>query len=345
MRRGICDKVPDEALYYYFMSVGVSLSLGRNIVGAMFDNIETVQNKKLKALLLSVRDDMLICGTPFTDAFETHEKQLPSAVFAMLCIGETTGSMPVITKGIITYLRTKVETSRTIKAELAYPLLILAVLAVFTVTAVATILPMLSGFIPGLDVSAFIKTAVVVPAVFAALTLLFLLVRYIHGKSYAFAYYTDALRLSLPFFGKLEKAYITSQSATCIDIMMRSHMSGLMIYDLLIRTVQNRYVRERLFETEKELREGVPIDKCLKDTKGFSDFFYSVPIVSETVSEGLTPAGICAEIAQAELKRRSRVLSGMIQPLMLLLIGGVVIWLIASVFIPYLESFRNVLNI
>ena len=141
-----------------------------------------------------------------------------------------------------------------------------------------------------------------------------------------FGCFVDFLKIHIPIIGKLERARVTSICALCLEKMMSNGVSGLIIYDMLILVAPNKWVKENLRESYQSLLEGISIDICLQTTKGFTELFYTVPIIGRTVSgEGRNPMGVCAELAKTEMISQMKVLVSLVQPVMFLLIAGVLI--------------------
>ncbi|MBQ2915462.1 MAG: type II secretion system F family protein [Clostridia bacterium] len=344
-KKTFVGRIPDEALYAYFLSVRVHLSLGKNVTTALFDNIKYVKNLKLRKLLSEIRSDMFMNGTSFSDAFKAHERAFPSEVVPLLCMGEATGTMDVSVKSCESLLRMRVETEKAIKNEMTYPFLVVLLIIVLSMLLVIFVLPSFLSLLPdGLptEVNSFAWNVLLGVAIFSVL---FLIVKLLCRTVEPIGKFFHMLKLYFPVFGNVERAKVTAMCSLCLDIMMKSGMSGMMIYDMLMKVVPNKHVKANLEDSYESLLDGVSIDVCIRTTKGFTDFFYSIPIMTKVLDEkGMSPLEICAERAVKEMEAYLKKIVSFIQPALFLVIGFVVIGLFAAIFTPYLNSMQDILD-
>ncbi len=345
MKKGSVGRVSDEALYSYFLSARVHLSLGKNVTTALFDNIKHIRDFKLKKILTDIRYDMFMNGTSFSDAFKSYEKSFPPEIVPLLCMGEATGTMEVAVKSCESLLRMRVETDKAIKDELTYPIMVLLLSAVVFISSLLLVAPSLISIMPNgssLDISGITFSFMMVLAVSFAV---FILLKILSAKIDAVGKFFHMLKLHLPVYGKVERAKVTAICSLCLDIMMKNGLSGLMIYDMLMKVVPNKHVKANLEESYESLLDGVSIDVCIRTTKGFIDFFYTVPLVSTALDdEGKSPISICAEYAKGEMRTQLKKLVSFIQPAMLVIIGGIIASVFLSIFLPYLDSMQGILD-
>ena len=345
MKKRSVGRVSYEALYSYFLSVSVHLSLGKNVTTAMFENIKYIRDKKLKKILTEIRYDMFMNGTSFSDAFKAFSKSFPPEIVPLLCMGEATGTMSVAVKSCESLLRMRVDTEKAIKDEMTYPIFIILLMIIVFLSVALVILPSLASIMPGastVGIENFIwKILICVAVVFVLSVILRIVSEYVEPVGRFF----HMLKLYFPMFGKVEQARVTAIFSLCLDIMMKHGLSGMMIYDMLMRVVPNKHIKANLEESYESLLDGVSIDVCLRTTKGFSDFFYTIPVVSTVVNdEGKSPLMICSEYSKNEMRSQLKKIVSFIQPMMFLLIGVVFIGIVLSVIMPYLDSMRGLLD-
>ncbi len=346
MKRSFVGRISNEALYSYFLSVRVHLSLGKNVTTAMFDNIKYIRNKRLKNVLTDIRYDMFMNGTSFSDAFKVYEKCFPPEIVPLLCMGEATGTMEIAVKSCESLLRMRVETDKAVKNEMSYPMFVmfLVVVAVFLIALL--VIPLLSTIVSAESVSNLKRFSVIALCIISAITLVIAVIKLLCKMFDSVGRFFHMVKIYMPIFGKIERAKVTAICALCLDTMLKNGLSGLMIYDMLMRVVPNKYVKANLEESYGSLLDGVPIDLCIRTTKGFSEFFYTIPLVANSVNDdGKSPIGVCAEYSKEEMRSELKKLVSFIQPVMLLAVGLIMMTLFLSVFMPYLDSMQSMLDL
>lgn len=311
----------------------------------MFENIKYIRDKKLKKILTEIKYDMFMNGTSFSDAFKVYDKSFPPEIVPLLRMGEATGTMDVAVKSCESLLRMRVDTEKAVKDEMTYPLFIVLVMIVIFFVAALFILPSLGSMIPNgsvANIENFLRGALIFIAVMAVVCGV---LKILCGYFEPIGRFCHMLKLYLPVFGRVEQAKVTAIFTLCLDIMMKNGLSGTMIYDMLMRVVPNRHIRANLEESYGSLLDGVSIDVCLRTTKGFLDFFYTIPIVSTVVDEdGKSPLMICSEYSKNEMRIHLKKIVSFVQPVMLLLIAVVLVTVFLSVILPTLQSMQGLLD-
>ncbi|MBQ7014830.1 MAG: type II secretion system F family protein [Clostridia bacterium] len=339
----IYGKISYDVLYTYFLGVSVNIDLGKNVMDAMFGKLETLRNKKLKAVLTAIRNDMYDNGTPFSDAIRVYEKNLPVEIVSLLCVGEATGTMKAAVKNCETLMRTLSEMKRTVKNVLQYPKFLLFISLIATALVYFFVFPSLNSLFPGASLGTSRTVVLSVLVLLVILTTVYIILSVLCKMSSKVKTFIDFILLNLPVIGVAEKSRITAICAPCLDSMLDNGMSGTQIYEMLIRIIPNNYVKSNIKAAYDDLRDGVQIDVCLQYTEGFSDSFYSIPLVSNKVYKGKSPLQICGEHDEAVMMNIFNKLVSYIQPIFMLAIGAFLIYLFSTYMTMYMEIIEQYL--
>lgn len=344
MKNKVYGKISYDVLYTYFLGVGVYLDLGKNAVEAMFGKLETLQNKKLKTILTSIRNDMYDNGTPFSDALRVYERNFPTEVVSLLCMGESTGTMNVAVKNCEMLMRTRSEMDRSVKNAVQYPKLILVLTVFASLLMYFYVFPLLRSMIPGASTETADSAILLVLIILLSLFAVYVLLSVLYKTSSKVKLFVDFILLNLPIFGVAEKARITAICAPCLESMLDNGMSGLQIYEMLIRIIPNDYVKSNVKAAYDDLCEGVQIDVCLQYTEGFSDAFYSIPIVSNKEYKGKNPLRICSEHDEIVMMNTFNKLTALIQPIFMLAMAGFILYFFYTYVQIYMGSLEQFLT-
>lgn len=295
--------------------------------------------------ILAVRE-RVIEGWRLADALKEHPKSFPPLYCAVVAAGETSGDMG----GVLDRLATMLERNRSMKnsalAALIYPGA-LALVAGGVITALLTqVVPKIIENFQTFDAKLPTITRIVVGAsdFLGAYGLYILIAMILTGigfwqgmKRPAFKKTVDTIVLKLPLIGKLMRGLDGARFARTLSTLFSG---GAPLLDSLVgaqRTVSNDYIRSKLDQTVTMVREGAALATALKRPNVLPPMMVHMVAAGERAGEVPALLDKAADQLEEEFETASTVALRLLEPAIIIAMGGVVMIIVLSILLPILR--------
>ncbi len=296
----------------------------------------------LAPIVEHVRDDVN-AGNSLAEALGKHPGLFSPLFVNMVAAGETSGALEAVLSRLADILEKRVQLTGKVKAAVAYP-------AMMAVVAVGVVMFLLSFVVPSISelfvkmnqelplptriligISSFTKAHAVFLLVgsCAVVALLVGLARTQDGRRRM-----DRIKLRLPLFGplffKLEVARLTRTLGT----LMNSGIPIITAMEISQRISQNHVMTEATEHIKDGVHRGETIANAVRATGLFPPVVFHVIQTGQmtgTVEDGLLNI---AEMYDGEVEVTVRALTALLEPMILLLMGGVVGFIVLSILLP-----------
>jgi len=282
-------------------------------------------------------------GSGLAEALSRYPGLFSPLFINMVAAGERSGALEEVLSRLADILERRVQLLGKIRSAVAYPVMMAAV-AVGVVTfllgyVVPNItqlfteinqqLPLPTRLLMGISdvVQTYFLLVLALPCILAAG--LYGMHRTREGKQRL-----DRVKLALPLFGplllKLEVARLTRTLGTCL----KSGIHVTAALDIARRVVQNQVIAEAVGKVEKQIERGDTIASAIRSTGLFP------PVVFHLLATGQMTGSIenamtdIAEMYETEVENSVKTLTTLLEPLILLVMGAVVGFIVLSVLLP-----------
>jgi type IV pilus assembly protein PilC len=315
---------------------------GIPIVTALKVIKDQITNKRLKQITEDLASHIEEGGR-FSTALSKYRNTFGNFYISMIKAAEESGTLEETLKRLSDYLE-KIEKLRgKIKSALFYPVFVLVIttiivggILVFVVPTFKTLYEDLGGELPALtqfviETSNFLRDYIgwIVLGFVVTIVLLVQL-----RKIKQVRYVTDSFLLRLPIFGELIlKSNIASFSRTLSSMIG----SGLNILDALSiagETANNEVLRKAIDGVRNQVEKGISISVALSRYRVFPPMLINMVAIGEeagTLDEMLTKV---ADFYEEEVDRTVDALTSLIEPMMMVFIGGIIGFIIIAMYLP-----------
>lgn len=285
-------------------------------------------------------------GIMLSEALNKHKKVFPDFFRSMIKVGEISGKLDMVFNSLADYYETDERVKKRVRGALAYPLMLAVLMVGIVVLMLLYIVPTFRESLASLevpiegitkivyDVSDWLlanwKIVLLIVACIAALGWLFGLTE--NGK-----YFYDKLKLQLPFIRKVQIDLITARFARGFGLLLSSGMDIVDAMDSIVIVLGNRDVEKRFRLATEDVRHGMSMSKAFSKHKLFPDILIEMVAVGEktaAVDEVLNRScGFFDDQVETTLTN----VVGVIQPMMLLMMGAIVAVLFIAIYSPMLS--------
>ena len=303
------------------------------------------QNKSFARVIRSIKED-IEGGSTLTDALRKHPKVFNDLFCNMIAAGEAGGILDTILNRLATYLEKSAKLQRKVKGAMTYPAVVLFIsISVITLLLVKVVpvfqsifagmgkeLPFLTQFL--IDVSNFItNNALYIVA--ALVAVIVLLVRFY--KTDKGGYLFDRFILKPPVIGPLMRKVAIAKFTRTLSTLISSGVPILDGLEIVSRTAGNKVVEKALMETRKNISEGKTIAEPLAATSVFPPMVVQMIAVGEATGSLDSMLTKIADFYDDEVETAVNALTSMLEPLLMVFLGGVVGGIIVAMYLPIFQ--------
>jgi type IV pilus assembly protein PilC len=343
-------KVKLGDLVIFTRQFATMINAGLPIVRALYVLSEQTGNKKLKDVLVAVRKDVE-AGLALSEALEKHPKVFSRLYVEMVRAGEIGGILDEVLLRTADQLETDQDLRRKVKSAMTYPtvVLILAILAasfmlIFIVPVFAKMFEDLGGTLPlptriAMGISD-ILTSIIGVFVYAGMGAgVFLFLRW--KKTEPGRKVWDRLVLRIPFkIGDVVQKVSLARFSRTLGTLSAAGVPILQAIEITASSSGNWVMEKALLKSRDAIREGIPIYRPLEDEPVFP------PMVTRMIAVGEETGDIdgmltkIAEFYESEVDATVKALTSIIEPLMIVVVGGIVGGIIISMYLPMFKIFE-----
>lgn len=294
---------------------------------------------------LELRSEVL-GGSSLAAAMELHPKDFPPIYQALVAAGEKSGRLGWVLERLADYVQARDALQQKVLMALAYPAIVMVVAFGIVIFLMTTVVPQV--------VSVFVSSHQALPTLTRLMIALSDLVRNwgwlmalgLVGLTFASrrALKIPAVRLrwderllSWPGVGKLVRGYNTERFASTLSILVGGGVPILPALQGAADTLANMALRRDVEQAILRVREGSGLAKALGREPRFP------PILLQLIRSGETTGQLpemLERAAQGEavvLERRILLLTTLLEPALILLMGAMVATIVMAVLLPILE--------
>jgi general secretion pathway protein F len=312
------------------------------VLSALGDQVE---KKLLKWTIAQVREQVKE-GRSLADALAMHPRIFSPVYIQMIRVGEVSGTLDQILLYLAQFLERQGQLRSRVLSAMAYPIFMLAVSALVLVFLLNFVVPRVLSVFSDVHQVLPLPTRILIHVtwllqgywwLFLVLMLLggWFLRQYLATPVGREKY--DGWKLKAPLVGKLVKLIALSRFADTLGILLKGGVPLLQAFDIVKKVVNNRVLEGALESARENIREGESIAEPLRRSGVFPPLVTRMIAVGEASAELERMLQKVAEAYQNEVDITLGTLMSLLAPLMILVMGLVVLFIVMAILLPILE--------
>ena len=302
-------------------------------------------NPRTKSILLGVRAKVME-GYTLADGLSEFPQAFPELYRATVAAGEQSGHLDIVLERLADYTEARQELRQNITNAMVYPIALIVMAIAIISFMLATVVPKIVGVfqsshaeLPGLTrgliaTSDFLRDhwLILIIAIGAAGYGLWRLLQQDGPRR---RYHRFLLRM--PITGRLTRGINTARFTRTLSILAGSGVPILEALQISAEVVENLPMRDAIIEATIRVREGAPISQSLAVSKLFP------PMMIHLISSGEAGGKLEEMLGRAAVGQEREVdgliatLLGILQPLVIVLMGGIVLTIVLAILLPIFE--------
>ena len=303
------------------------------------------EKQHVQALVMGVRSRVLE-GYSLARALGEYPSSFGDMYRSTVAAGEQSGHLDRVLENLADYQERQFESTRDVEMALMYPL-VLTVLAFGIVGALMIyVVPDMVGVIENVGQTLPVSTQILIGLselirdywwliALAIAALIFGGRRLLAKESIRHAW--DRRKLSLPLVSRISRSSSAARYANTLSILTSSGVPLVEAMAIAANVVTNRWLRSRLVEATQRVSEGSSLRTALESVGQFPPMLLHMVGSGEASGQLDIMLDRVAVYQQAEVNRVVTTLVRLFEPLMLLFMGGMVMFIIMAILLPILN--------
>jgi general secretion pathway protein F len=307
--------------------------------------VEQAERALVRERFAAVRGEV-VGGQTFSQALERFPRDFPEVYRALIAAGEASGDLASVMLRLADHLETRTALAQRVGLAFTYPVIVALV-------AIGVISALLAYVVPQV-VGVFTQTRQALPFLTVALIALsdalrhwgwagfVLLMLFVAGARVALR--SPSLRLAwhakllgLPLAGRLIHGVQTARFASTLAILSASGVPLIRALEAGARTLSNDAMRANVEDAIARVREGAPLSRALAAGGRFPPMMLHLIASGEATGQLAEMLERSAATLSSETERRALALTTVLEPLLILVMGGIVLLVVLAVLLPIIE--------
>jgi general secretion pathway protein F len=338
-------KVSTNQLAIATRQLATLVAAGMPLVDALRALADQIDDPRFRVVLSEVTDRVNE-GSTLADAMREYPRVFPKIFVNMVASGEATGGLDVVLERLADLLETQAALQRKVLSALAYPILMLLLCSGVIVILLTFVVPEITKVFQSQKAALPLPTRVVIfisqflatywwAFIIAAIAGVLFLRSY--GKTKAGRWNIDSLKLKLPLIGSITLKICSSRFSRNLGTLLSSGVELLTALSI-VKNIVGNVVLEKIVEDASEgVREGKSLAQELKRGGKFPKLLVHMCGVGEQSGQ-LDSMMLRAAVAfESEVNAVISSLTSILEPLLIVVLAGIVGCILAAVMLPMLE--------
>ena len=331
-----------KTLVFFTRQLSTMFSAGLTIEKSISDLEKAEKNKKFAKVLRQLSDDIRK-GYSLSEAMEQHPGVFNPLYIALVTAGEVSGTLHTILDELSDYLEKIEDTRRKVRSAMAYPLFIVVFLTLVVWFLFYYVVPMFAQVYEGFGADLPVPTKIAIGisnfitnnAFLAILMLLGLVVAvWIINLTDRGRYVWDTIKLKMPVFGSVTTNSIMSKFSRTFSILMTAGVPIMDTMELTENVVQNAVIEGGIRRARVMVKEGYGVANAFRRTGLFPPTLLQMIGTGEETGDMDKLLGKAAQFYEKLVDAVIERLTSLIEPLLIILMAGVVGGIIIVVYLP-----------
>ncbi len=335
-------KVTNKDLVIFTRQFSTMIDAGLPLVQGLNILADQAENPKFRSILKQITKDVE-GGSTLAEAMKKHPKVFNELFVNLIAAGEVGGILDTILQRLATFIEKAAELKSKIKGALTYPIvvvciafIVIAVILIFVIPVFQDMFASFGSALPAptqlvVNMSDFMKGNIHW-VILGIVVLAFAFKQYRNTKGGRKT--TDNIALRLPIFGDLLKKTAVARFTRTLGTMLASGVPILDSLEIVAKTAGNVIIEEIIYEVRGSIAEGQTIAEPLSENDIFPGMVIQMISVGEATGALDTMLEKIADFYDKEVDAAVDALTSMLEPLLMLFLGGAIGGLVVAMYLP-----------
>lgn len=339
-------------LIFFSRQMHSMMKAGVPIVRSVHVVIESAKNYQLRMALLDVLAS-LEAGQSVGASMRKHPLVFPNLMVALVIVGENTGSLDEVFRQISVHYERESNIRKQIATAMRYPITVLIVLAIAMVIINVFVIPAFAAFFAQFKASLPLPTRILIGTSYFFTHYWYVLIMMIVGgivgvvmtlRTSGGRYAWDKWKLGVPIIGGILRRSLLARFARSFALCMRTGVPLLDAIGLIAKSTDNVYVSEQIISMRTYIEHGESLTAAATRSAMFTPLVLQMLTIGEETGEIDRLLDEVADYYEGEVDYDVKRLGDLIEPILIIIIAGMVLVLALGVFLPMWDIWKVALG-
>lgn len=325
------SRVKQDELVMVTRNLGSMLTAGLTVTRALSVIERQSKNPRLKGVTKRIVE-RINQGDQFNEALAEFPSVFDNLYVAMVKAGEESGSLAESLQTLAIQMERSSNLKKKIKGAMIYPSIVITVMVIIGILMMIYVMPQITGVFKGMnkELPATTKFLIATSDLMVAHTLVVLLgiilsvsgvIYFLRSKPGKIA--TSYMIVRLPVIGEMAKEANAARTARTLSSLLKSGVDVIRSIEITEEVLQNVFYKKVLREARTRVEKGTALSETfIENTKLYPILVGEMILVGEETGQIAGMLGELAGYYETEVERKTKDLSTIIEPLLMVFIGG-----------------------
>ena len=349
---GLTNRVKLKEIAIFSRQFATMINAGLTLLRALSILVVQTESKYFSTVIESLRADIQ-SGSSLSQAMARHPKEFNRLYVSMIRAGETGGNLDVTLNELASTIEKQVELRGKIRSALAYPGMVLSLVILILTAMLVFIVPIFKKMYADLKGTLPLPTRVLVGVSDIFVHAFPFVILAVIGAVIAYKRWVrtppgrqtrDRLLLKVPIFGGLIRKTAMTRFSNTLATLLSSGVPVLESLEITSDTVGNVVVSDGVRAIGEGAKKGEPMSRPLEDHPVFPPMVIQMMAVGEETGALDTLLRKVATFYEQEVERTVEALTSLLEPLLIVVLGGAVGSMVISLYLPMFDIIKLVGN-
>ncbi|MCD6522014.1 type II secretion system F family protein [Candidatus Calescamantes bacterium] len=334
--------VKPTQLILFTRQLSALLRAGVPITQALLTLSEQTENRTLRTAILQIRED-IERGASFGSALERQSHIFSDLYVSTVRVGEEAGNLEEVLDRVADFLEREMDIKIKVRSALLYPFILVIVASGLITFLVTYVLPKFRKVFYAAKVPLPLPTMMMFKLseffqrywYYGLAGLIILIVAYViisrteRGKEVM-----DEWKLRMPLFGPLLKKVGISRFARSLETMVRSGVDLGRSFQVIKGSIGNAVLAKVMDVIRENVMRGGSISEPLRRSKEFPPMVAHMIAVGEETGDMEDMLRVISNNYDKEVDFAIKIMTSTLEPLLLIVMGGIVLFIALSLYLP-----------
>ena len=343
--------VPLKEKMVFARNLAVMVSSGLTVSRAIHNLSLQTRNKRFNKILVSVYDDVQ-GGKTLSEGLARYPAVFNELFVNMIAVGEVSGNLEEILDILALQLEKENDLLSKVRGALIYPAVIVAAMIGIAILMLTYILPKITSVFQDMNVTLPATTLFIIaisdflrnhPILSVAVAVIAVVSVRIFSRTQAGQRFFGLIFVYMPIVGNIVIKVNCARFARIYSSLLKSGISVINGLSIVSKTLGNVYYKDALAEAIGEVQKGVDLSKVIaKYPRIFPILVTQILEVGEETGKTDIVLQRLAEFYEEEVSQITKNMSSIIEPILMLLIGGSVGFFAVAMLQPMYSVLENI---
>lgn len=324
---------------------------GVPILDGLADLRDSTDQPRFREIIADVIEN-IEGGSQLSEALMRHPKIFDQTFTSLLMAGERSGKLGVVFKNLSESLKWEDELAAQTKKIIMYPAFVGTIVISAATALMIFLVPQLTGFLinMGVELPVYTRALIFVSdtvvnywyLMLAMPVLIFVSVKIYIKSSPRARFKADEYKLRMPMIGPILHKIILARFATFFGLMYASGITILDCIRLSENIVNNEVISEGLQSAGRFIAEGQSITAAFQNTGIFPPLVIRMLKIGEATGKLDSALQNVSYFYNREVKEQIGRVQALIEPMMTVVLGMLLLWIMVSVLGPIYDIFAKI---